>query len=195
MRLHSLKPVSRRLHSRLSLRPAKGQAMIEFAMTLALMLLLVITTINMLPAISARGTVMNAAAAATDGTARFLAPASGSTAGDRQLACQLAYRTARSVLTRVVTGGGQGDTLPVSGSNITACNTDPAIANPAINITTSGRLMPGQTFTLCLTYTWRPTGGLFWLTFNGPFALSDWTQTLFTYRYCGNDTVHENRTR
>ena len=72
---------------RIRRRRTKAQALVEFAMTIPVMLAIVLSVLDIMPAITTRGTVMDVAETASERAARFLPPTNGDALSDRNLLC------------------------------------------------------------------------------------------------------------
>lgn len=191
-------------------RRTRGQALVEFALVLPILIVFAVTIVDMIPGINTKGLVLDAAATATERTSRFLAPANGTATTDRNLLCGQILIIVRSQLTASLGAG----SVQGAGTTCTALNAqgelapNVANANPAVWVaatnaagaTNTGlRLLPvgstPLTVEVCVSYTWRPKAGLLWFFTNGPAAIKSVVTKSFTYRYCGRDVIDPNRTR
>jgi Flp pilus assembly protein TadG len=189
---------------------SRGQALVEFALILPILVVFAITIVDIIPGIDTKGLVLDAAATATERTSRFLAPDNGTATTDRNTLCGQILILVRSQLTQslgpgTVTGAGTNCT-PLNAANQLIPNL--ANANPAVWVAatdaggtprTNLRLLPSGstpiTVEVCVSYTWRPKGGLLWFLTKGPAQIDSIIVNSFTYRYCGRDVIDPNRTR
>lgn len=176
----------------------QGQALVEFAVILALLMVITVTTLSMVPAITARGTVLSAASTAVERSNSYLAPAGMSFAAQKNTLCNQILAVVRQQL--------RAAKAPVAGTATDGCRTgvpDNAY-NPVVSVTTDAgvsslvvRPGPGQniTMTVCVSYRYDFGAGLIWLASNGPGDIGATTKKLFTYKFCGRSILDANRTR
>lgn len=190
-------------------RRQSAQALVEFALILTVFMMLVVTSLNMIPAITARGVVLDTAVASVERVARYLTPQNSArsiTAGQqRLLLCQQL-----ETLARVQIQGALGDPNITEGSKIISptptqdCRSSADVShNPAVNVTllaastnqSAGSYGPGAQVQVCLSYIWSPKGGLVWLFSQAPGQIGYSVQNAFTYRYCAPGVIDAKRTR
>lgn len=191
-------------------RRGRGQALVEFALVLPILVVFAITIVDMIPGINTKGLVLDAAATATERAARFLPPTNGTATTDRDLLCGQILIIVRSELTASLGPGSVAGTGAICTSRDAQNELIPdlANANPAVwvsatdaagNADTNLRLLPAGTtpvtVEVCVSYTWQPKGGLLWFLTNGPAAIKAVVVDSFTYRYCGRDVIDSNRSR
>ena len=196
-------------------RATRGQALVEFALILPIMMTIVISVLNIMPAITTRGLVLDVSATAVERTSRFLPPTNGNAAGDQTLLCNQLLVIVRSEISAAL--GADAVTTTNSGCTAlsgTKLNPTPGVANPVVyvmvldtngNAVPSARLMPVYDAStqklspvrvqVCVSYTWSPTGGLWYFALKGPGGLTKQVWETFTYRFCGNTVIDPNRTR
>lgn len=176
----------------------RGQAMVEFAIVLALLMVIVVTSIEMVPAITARGTVLNAAATAVERSNSYLASDADNLADQEDTLCNEALAVVRSQLiagglpSAAVTKGTDGcrNGAPDNTHNpVVSVNPDSGVASLVVK--------PGATvgLTVCVSYRYDFGAGLLWLASKGPGDIGTSTQKLFTYKFCGRSVLDANRTR
>ena len=99
----------------------RGQAVAEFAITVSLVLAVAVTALQMVPAISARGRVLDAAATATERAARYLAPGGLAPSDQRKDLCGQIRALLVAQLPAAglpVTGSATGCAVPASGHRL-----------------------------------------------------------------------------
>jgi Flp pilus assembly protein TadG len=204
-----------RLNRQRRIRATRGQALVEFALILPIMMTIVISILNIMPAITTRGLVLDVSETATERVSHFLPPTAGDAAGDRNLLCNQLLDIVRSEISAqlgasAVTTANSGCT-GLSGTKLTPV---PGSANPVVyvmvldangNALPSSRLMPVYDAStqklapvrvqVCVSYTWTPTGGLWYFALKGPGGLTKQMWNAFTYRFCGNTVIDPNRSR
>jgi hypothetical protein len=179
-------------------------------LVLPILVVFAVTIVDMIPGIDTKGLVLDAAATATERASKFLPPTNGTATTDRNLLCGQILIIVRSQLTASLGAGsvagagttctalnGAGELIPNVG------NANPAVWVAATNAAGAAnvnlRLLPvgatPVTVEVCVSYTWRPQGGLLWFLTNGPAAVQRVVVNSFTYRYCGRDVIDPNRTR
>ena len=191
-------------------RRSSGQALVEFALILPLMMTIVLGVLNIMPAITTRGLVLDVSATAMERAGRFLPPNNGTAVDDRALLCNQLLDIVRVELSaQLGTAALSPLVMPAPGPGCTALtggklNPTPGTANPVVyvmgldangNAAPSVRLLPAYnaaTQTLmpvrvqvCVSYNWH---------LSGLFKYFVPTQT-FTYRFCGNTVIDPNRSR
>lgn len=191
----------------------RGQALAEFAIVIGVMMMLVVTSLQMVPAIAARGIVLDAAANAVERANRFLAPQddnnSISAASQRTMLCNQLLVVVQTQL--------RGSGLPVAGATDAGCRSGnpTSMFNPIVNVTTvatpanpggyldlrnfdqrrAGLSETGPSFNVCIAYRWQPQAGLLWLISQAPGEISSSIQNSFIYRYCAPGVIDAQRTR
>lgn len=190
----------------------RGQSLVEFGLGFALVAMVALTAIDMVPAISARGRVLDAAATATERSSRFLAPDSGTPTSDRNALCGQILVLLRDQFTSAgMSTAGAGVTCAnvTSGRKIApTTGANPVVWVSALDSSglpdTGARLMPTVSASgvrtavgieVCVAYTWRPSYGLMWFLSKGPAQLEAVPQNLFTFQFCGRDEIDPYRTR
>lgn len=187
----------------------RGQAVAEFAITVSLVLAVAVTALQMVPAISARGRVLDAAATATERAARYLAPGGLAPSDQRKDLCGQIRALLVAQLPAAglpVTGSATGCAVPASGHRlaptagenlavwVSALDPKSGEADPSL------RLDPdaggaGVRIEVCVAYRWKVPGGLIWLLSNGPGDIGSTVKSVFTYQFCGQDLIDATRTR
>jgi len=124
------------------LRRARGQALVEFALVLPLMMTIVISVLNFMPAVTTRGVVLDVSETSLEIAARFIPAVTATAAQDRTVLCNQLLDVVRSELSAALT-----DNLPsafkptkspvTSGANGCAPDSDFSGNNP-----NTGRLTP-----------------------------------------------------
>ena len=186
--------------------PAHGQALIEFALGIALLITIVVSTLAFLPAFTARGATLEAGAAALQRATSYLASGTGTPAGDRGEVCRLVYAAAYDAL-GAATALGAEPLLDLAKVTRDGGCTDGAVASAeapfvvdvhavgADGTTTDDlRLIAGQEIEVCVSYRFSPAGGIWWLMTNVP-VLERASIAVTVFRYCGRDTIEANRSR
>jgi Flp pilus assembly protein TadG len=193
----------------------RGQSMVEFAIMVALLLSISVTAIDMVPAIAARGRFLDIVASATERSARFLPPAGGTAATDREALCAsilAMVRTEMPASGMPVAGSGTGCAAGATGFDISP---DAATANPVVwvsaldglgNVSGATRLLPATSpitgatsgpvpVRVCIAYIWESKAGLLFVATRAPGQISVAAKSLFTFRMCGQDVINPYRTR
>lgn len=174
----------------------QGQALVEFAVILALLMVITVTTLSMVPAITARGTVLSAASTAVERSNSYLAPAGMSFAAQKNTLCNQILAVVREQL--------KAAKVPSYTTANDGCRTGVPdnTRNPIVSVTTDAGVSslvvrPGQniTMTVCVSYRYDFGAGLLWLASNGPGDIGTTTKKLFTYKFCGRSILDANRTR
>jgi Flp pilus assembly protein TadG len=181
----------------------RGQALVEFAFVLAFMCAIVITTLNFLPAITARGVVLDSAQVAAERAGRFQAAVTSTAGQDQAALCNQILIAIRNTIdirnlsaAAITRGGADGCTASLAPS---------ATRNPVVSVsrltyssldnTRAGRLFAGAEIRVCIAYRWTPSAGFLWVMLRGPFGVSSAMEQVFTFRYCGNEIIDPYRSR
>ena len=203
-----------------SRRSGSGQALAEFALVIGMLLMVVVTVLDLVPALDAQARVLNGAAAAVQRAGRFL-PAENATAlQDRNALCdQISVVVDGILFDSFSANGATQANVPIANGR-TGCTARPggklvpgadnpaiwvAAVNPKTGVTDESlRLLPsvvvnGQLqpvpIEVCVAYKWQPKMGLFWLFSKGPGQIQSVTDGLFTFGFCGRDVIDPNRSR
>jgi len=196
----------------------RGQALVEFALTLPLMLVVIISVVNFMPAITTRGIILDISETASEQVSRYLPATYASAADDRTILCNQLLDIVRSEVSSelgagaVVGGVGQGCTglaagklSPTGGANpvVWVAAINPATGSPdtgyrMLQYATAGdETTPRVTVAVqvCVSYLWRPQGGIMYLAMNTGTTFSQVVINTFTYRFCGHENISSTRSR
>lgn len=177
-------------------RMVRGQALVEFALVLALLMVITVTSLQFVPAISARGVVLNAASTAVERSNSYLAARDDTLAEQRTVLCNEILVVVRTQLTKA-------NALPVVGGSDGCITGAPTAAhNPVVSVTpdsgvTDLVVKPGvnKGITVCVSYRYDFGAGLLWLASKGPGDIGASVRKTFTYKFCGRSILDANRTR
>jgi Flp pilus assembly protein TadG len=207
-----------KLHDLTQARRRRGQALVEFALTLPLMLVVIISVVNFMPAITTRGIILDISETATQQVSRYLPALYATAADDRTILCNQLLDIVRSEVSSelgaaAVTGGaGQGCTglvggklSPTAGANpvVWVAAINPGTGNPdtgyrMLQYTTAGNETTPRiavAVEVCVSYLWKPQGGIMYLAMNTGTTFSQVIINTFTYRFCGHENISSTRSR
>lgn len=176
---------------------ARGQAMVEFALVLALLMVITVTSLQFVPAINARGAVLNAASTAVERANSYLAAKNDTLGAQESTLCNQMLAVVRIEL---VKAGSPAVTNGVDGCRAGAPD---GTHNPVVSVTpdagvTKLEVAPGQApkgLTVCVSYQYDFGAGLLWLATRAPGDVGASVQSAFTYKFCGRSILDANRTR
>jgi Flp pilus assembly protein TadG len=203
---------------------SSGQALVEFALVLPLMMTIIISVLNFMPAVTTRGVTLDVSETALEIATRYIPAVDGDAASDRTVLCNQLLDVIRSEIVAALT-----DNLPnyktagspVAGGANQGCAawdgngklTPTPDQNPVVYVQVinsggqvqlreriapthyaNGVLQPVR-IKVCVSYTWTPDGGLEYLALHGPVDLSQEFWNAFTYHFCGNDLINPNRSQ
>jgi len=203
---------------------SSGQALVEFALVLPLMMTIIISVLNFMPAVTTRGVTLDVSETALEIATRYIPAVGGDAGSDRTALCNQLLDVIRSEITAALT-----DNLPnyktvgspVAGGANQGCSaldgngklTPSAAQNPVVYvqvINSGGQVLAAERIApthyvngvlqpviikVCVSYTWTPLGGLEYLALHGPVDLSKEFWNAFTYHFCGNDLINPNRSQ
>jgi hypothetical protein len=177
---------------------ARGQALAEFALVAALLVMLVVTTLSIVPAITVRGVVLDAAANAVERTARYLAPTNESLTVQRTILCNALLGSVRVELARAgypVTTGQDG-CRDRAGLDATHNPVVTAIPDTGVTDLVPSPSDPVRTrVRICVVYRYDFPGGLLFLLSRAPGDVGASLIRAATYSYCGWSVIDAKRTR
>jgi Flp pilus assembly protein TadG len=203
--------------TRLTHRRSRGQALLEFVFVVPIMLVFAITIADMVPAINARGVVLDIGESATERVARYLPSYTGSGPEEQATLCNQILAIARNQISAVfgasaVAGSGASGCTEPDGSGRLTPNV--GSANPVVWVAAVGDsgvaqdglplynpAKPGSTVVpttiveVCVAYEWQPKTGLLWVFAHWPPGISTQLATVFTYHFCGRNAIAPYRAR
>lgn len=170
-------------------RPRSGQALMEMALVLAMTLVIVFTTLALIPVLRIRGEVEAASHAATSRISMFQAPQGSSTGQQANWLCTSSLAVAEYQLAGVVSAGltrppGTGACSGSSGAN----------GRLTVSVNHAGRRGRADIWRVCINYVYPTNIFVLTLTANGRGINREGLGTLI-FNYCGQDEVDAFRTR
>jgi len=186
------------------MRPARagssGQSLVEFALVLPVLLTIAVSVIAFLPAITARGATLEAAASALERATAYLAPRDATPAATRPELCAVVYETAVAQL-RGATAAGltpllSDDAVTATGTCTEGANAASGPSRLVVDVRAvdeegdplDSAFEAGTRVEVCVGYRFEPEGGIWWLLPKGNSVIA-LGEDLFVFRYCGIDTI------
>ena len=184
-----------------------GQALVEFAMVMPILVVLCLTTLSFVPLINASGATLSAGATA-------LSRASGYTSSQSEKTwtgiCAATYAAAYNEISasRTADGAPELDVAGIppaggctSGANPTGCAAA-CLQVDVFPVDAGGKALskaaffpkPGQAIEVCVGYHYQPKDGIWWFLTNGP-GVQSVTEPFLVFRYCGVDTIETYRSQ
>lgn len=174
----------------------RGQAMVEFALVLALLMVITVTSLQFVPAINARGAVLNAASTAVERANSYLAAKKDTLGTQETTLCNEMLVVVRIELVKA------GSPAVTNGADGCRAGAPDGVHNPVVSVTpdpgvTKLEVAPGQIkgLTVCVSYQYDFGAGLLWLATRAPGDVGTSVQSAFTYKFCGRSILDANRTR
>ena len=184
-----------------------GQALVEFAMTMPILVVLCLTTLSFVPLINASGATLSAGATA-------LSRATGYTSAQGEKSwtgiCAATYAAAYNQISGSKTAAGAPELdvagIPPTGGCTSGANptggASAALQVDVFPVNAAGKALnkasvfpkPGQMIEVCVGYHYQPSDGIWWLLANGP-GVQSVTKQFLVFRYCGIDTIETYRSQ
>jgi hypothetical protein len=201
---HAREKIARLVHPRR--RNQKGQALVEFAMVMPILVVLCITTLSFVPLINASGATLSAGATALSRATSYVG-----VQGEKSWTgiCAVTYAAAYGQISGSKTADGAPELdmkgIPATGGCTSGANPSGNSARLQIDVfpvdARGNKLSrgsyppaPGQAIEVCVGYRYQPTGGIWWFLTNGP-GISRVTTQYLVFRYCGIDTIETYRSQ
>jgi len=180
---------------------SRGQAMIELAISLALLLMIVFTTLALVPALRVRGEVLAAAQASTAKVKAFQGATSSTGATDRLWLCRASLAAASQQMSGLPgVGSPTGGSCSVSGGVGRGTNGALTVTVTPLNHAAGARLVSvsgGRSISpeirVCVRYSYNSSSLLVFMV--GSSDVQTERLGRLTFQYCGSDRVDEFRTR
>ena len=188
-----------------------GQALVEFALIVLIIITLMKTVLQILPVFTARGAVLEITASGIERVTSYLSPnvrdplMLPKPEAERNYLCGRVWDDAKNTLTSL--DGLVGPLIDPKelGDNPKACADTTAasdtLAVSVMAVDSSGadapdkNLLPGTDVRVCASFNWVPKPGLVWLFWESFSSFSNEVHDAFTFRYCGVETIETYRTR
>ena len=166
----------------------RGQALLEMALILAMMLVLVFSTLALVPVLRVRGEVEAASHDATARIAMFQAPLGSSIGQQANWLCTSSLAVAEYQLSGIT-----GSLTSAPGADSCA-GSNGSNGRVAVSVAHVGSGSNGETWRVCVDYTYPTNAFVVLLSGNGKSVSRQGLGTLI-FDYCGQDEVDAFRTR